>query len=78
MLQGLVRAYPAAAPRHALAGATGRHGGEHMPMSRRVDMAACRLRRALKQAGLVQLQLHSVRGVGYRLEVLGAKVQRQA
>ena len=78
MLQGLVRTYPAAAPRQALASAPCRHGGERMPMSRRVDMAVCRLRRALRQAGLLQLHVRSVRGVGYRLEVQGADDQRQA
>ena len=78
MLQGLVRTYPAAAPWQALAGAPCRHGGDRMPMSRRVDMAASRLRRALRQAGLVQLHVRSVRGVGYRLEVLDADDQRQA
>ena len=61
-----------------LAGAPCRHGGDRMPMSRRVDMAACRLRRALRQAGLVQLDVRSMRGVGYRLEVLDADDQHQA
>ena len=77
VLRCLVDAYPTAAPRQALADATGRGICHETPLTRRIDMAASRLRRALKQAGMSRLLVCAVRGVGYRLEVLAPASERR-
>ena len=60
LLEGLLAAYPATAPRAGLAAPAPLHG-------RRIDMTVSRLRATLRAAGIDHLHVQAVRGVGYRL-----------
>lgn len=73
LLHNLLMSYPVAMPRAGLAQAMGLAVNASLPLGRRIDMTASRLRSRLQQAGLWQLRITATWGVGYRLEVLGAE-----
>ena len=71
LLHSLLLSHPEAMTRPMLARAMGLAVSPALPIGRRIDMTASRLRRKLQQAGLWQLRVSTQWGVGYRVQVSG-------
>jgi hypothetical protein len=69
LLKVLVAQYPKPIERDTLIDALGKAGLDFAPRSRAVDMAIARLRQRLQAAEIHDVQVSTVRGVGYSLVV---------